>query len=100
RTRRARAASPELGKAPTVPTWIRSSAASFRASVRRRTASRRARAAATARASLDLSSLGRTDRDRRRGHEPREKPARPVRAALLVARDARLSRFAAWTLRP
>jgi hypothetical protein len=31
---------------------------------------------AACRARLDLSSLGRTDRDRRRGQEPREKPAR------------------------
>jgi len=34
---------------------------------------------------LDLSSLGRTDRDRRGGQEPREKPANPAPAALLVA---------------
>jgi len=39
---------------------------------------------------LDLSSLGRPDHDRRGSHLPREKPARPAPAVVLVAIDARL----------
>jgi len=41
--------------------------------------------------SLDLSSLGRPDHDRRSSHWPREKPARPARAAFQGGFDASFS---------
>jgi hypothetical protein len=46
-----------------------------------------------ARTSIDLSSLGRPDHDRRGSHFPREKPARPARAAFRRGLDARLFRL-------
>jgi hypothetical protein len=42
---------------------------------------------------LELSSLGRPDHDRRGSHLPREKPARPARAASQQGIDARLFRL-------
>src|SRR5690349_25060114 len=51
-------------------------------------------------ANLDSSSLGRTDRDRRRDHEPRERPARPVPALLPAATGARHLKFVASSPKP